>query len=556
METIEEKKRNQKIDQLVDSQSEFTTNVNKLLRNNLPQNNRDRFLVKKDFTFEEQKSQGKKLNQLLKINAEILNENKKRNNGFKTLLKIGAIGGLLGWLLFGKKDDFLKGIKSTFSNMGGLLDGIFSGNWDKVKSNLNNIGEAFGDGLIGQILTGKNKPFNTLLGSLKMQGGLFQGLIFGDWDLFKKGFEDLKNNLTLGQAGLLGALLFGAPLAKGLLTSIGTAAAQALFANPVVLSGLASALSSVVIIKAGQKLFEAISDQSEAKKNFELLKTNNLNNIETSYREKGYSEEDVLQLKQINETLMDMSNEQYKKSDKEKLRDIEFKNTLREKQDQIIRKYSKIAKPNNVVSSSDSDKLFGVGGTVSNNWDDLIGKYGDQYKNVPKNLVKAIIQQESSGNPNAEGKMTKYGTAKGLGQFIDSTAKQYIPGWTKPEDSYNPEKNIAGIFAYMDDLLKKNNGDIKKATGRYFGTGRDPVLNKTTGEYSKEVMKIYGELNQNKTNSKNIKDLKIKIDKVFSKPLELGEETINKLSKKIAEEGKVNVPVINSKQNVLVNSRG
>lgn len=107
-------------------------------------------------------------------------------------------------------------------------------------------------------------------------------------------------------------------------------------------------------------------------------------------------------------------------------------------------------------------------------WEPIVNKYAAAYPDVPPVLVKSIIQQESAGNPNAVGVDTSWGKAKGLGQFIDATAKDYIPGWNKPEDSYDPEKNIAGIYSYLSDL-KDRYGTWGKAIPYYYGKGKQPA---------------------------------------------------------------------------------
>lgn len=110
------------------------------------------------------------------------------------------------------------------------------------------------------------------------------------------------------------------------------------------------------------------------------------------------------------------------------------------------------------------------------------------HPNVRPELIRdGIIAQESSGNANALGSPTKYGRAKGLGQFIDSTAKEYIPGWTGPQDSLDPRKNVLGIAAYLDDLISQT-GDERKAVGRYLGTGYDPVSGLDTETYADQVL--------------------------------------------------------------------
>lgn len=95
------------------------------------------------------------------------------------------------------------------------------------------------------------------------------------------------------------------------------------------------------------------------------------------------------------------------------------------------------------------------------------------YPNVPEHIVKGLIERESGGNPNASvNTQTRHGEARGLGQFIDATASRYIPDWQGPEDSYDPIKNIHGIYAYLDDLQRQT-GNMETALGRYLGVGQD-----------------------------------------------------------------------------------
>jgi soluble lytic murein transglycosylase-like protein len=82
-------------------------------------------------------------------------------------------------------------------------------------------------------------------------------------------------------------------------------------------------------------------------------------------------------------------------------------------------------------------------------------------------LIKAIIQQESGGNPNA---VSKAG-AKGLMQLMDATGKEWH-GILKIQESYNPfnpRQNKKIGKAYFIWLLKQFNGDVKLALSAYNG---------------------------------------------------------------------------------------
>ncbi len=120
-------------------------------------------------------------------------------------------------------------------------------------------------------------------------------------------------------------------------------------------------------------------------------------------------------------------------------------------------------------------------------WEPFVDKNAVKYPNVPANVVKGLIERESSWNPSAtaDTKKAKYGYARGLGQFIDETASRYIPDWKGPQDSYKPHKNIEGIFRYLDDLIKSE-GSIEKALVRYHGGGED-VLGTKSDDYAQQI---------------------------------------------------------------------
>ncbi|MDC9591270.1 lytic transglycosylase domain-containing protein [Xenorhabdus sp. XENO-10] len=84
--------------------------------------------------------------------------------------------------------------------------------------------------------------------------------------------------------------------------------------------------------------------------------------------------------------------------------------------------------------------------------------------NLPSGLLHGVAMTESAGNPKAIGPNTKYGTAKGLFQFIDSTAKGY--GLTG-NDVFDPHKSAEAAAKMLSSLLKTHSGDLDKALASY-----------------------------------------------------------------------------------------
>ncbi|MGY5394564.1 transglycosylase SLT domain-containing protein [Acinetobacter sp. NigerLNRRAM0016] len=81
---------------------------------------------------------------------------------------------------------------------------------------------------------------------------------------------------------------------------------------------------------------------------------------------------------------------------------------------------------------------------------------------IPQGLIEAMIMQESKGNKNAVGPVTKNGErARGLAQFMPGTAKQY------GVNVFDEESSINGMIKYMSVLIKQFGGDIDKAVMAY-----------------------------------------------------------------------------------------
>lgn len=135
----------------------------------------------------------------------------------------------------------------------------------------------------------------------------------------------------------------------------------------------------------------------------------------------------------------------------------------------------------------------GMGVTKNVDYEKIIAEQSKLHPNLPPSMMRSMLEQESSMGKNAKDVYTgeKWGYARGPAQFIDATAQRYIKDWKGPEDSRDPNKAIAGMYDYMEDLLKKKNGDYEKAITSYHGGGTD-ILGMTSNRYTKEVVQRMG----------------------------------------------------------------
>jgi soluble lytic murein transglycosylase-like protein len=103
-------------------------------------------------------------------------------------------------------------------------------------------------------------------------------------------------------------------------------------------------------------------------------------------------------------------------------------------------------------------------------------------------LVEAVIHVESDGNPRA---VSAKGAA-GLMQLIPATAKRF-----GVENRFDPAENVRGGVSYLDELVKRFHGDLRKALAAYYaGEGAveragSAAPTADTAEYVRAVMKAY-----------------------------------------------------------------
>lgn len=87
----------------------------------------------------------------------------------------------------------------------------------------------------------------------------------------------------------------------------------------------------------------------------------------------------------------------------------------------------------------------------------IIQRAAQQY-NLPPDLIRAVIQQESGFNPAARSPKN----AQGLMQLIPGTAAQY-----GVSNAYDPEQNVMGGAHYLSDMMQRYNNNPQLALAAY-----------------------------------------------------------------------------------------
>lgn len=114
-------------------------------------------------------------------------------------------------------------------------------------------------------------------------------------------------------------------------------------------------------------------------------------------------------------------------------------------------------------------------------WDSLIQQAGQKY-NVDPQLIAALVQVESSGNPKAYNSSTG---ATGLGQQIPATAKAL------GVDPTDPAQSIEGVAKLLDENLRRY-GSPEQAILAYHGGTDEANWGPKTQDYLRKITNQYG----------------------------------------------------------------
>lgn len=125
------------------------------------------------------------------------------------------------------------------------------------------------------------------------------------------------------------------------------------------------------------------------------------------------------------------------------------------------------------------------------------------------NFIHGIISQESAYQPDIQGPETRYGTAKGMMQLIDDTAKAM--GVQFLHDIYKPEININAGSKYLAMNMKRFNGNLALVAAAYnagpgnisrCGNRISPYAKGQTLDYVEKVIGYANAIHQSNSDSR------------------------------------------------------
>lgn len=135
----------------------------------------------------------------------------------------------------------------------------------------------------------------------------------------------------------------------------------------------------------------------------------------------------------------------------------------------------------------------GTGNSKPTPYNDLISSASSKY-GISESLIKAVIDTESSFNPNAGSSAG----AKGLMQLMDGTA-----AGLGVSNSFDPAQNIDGGTKYLSYQIKRYDGNVKTALAAYnagpgrlqrLGISNDEELMAKLSQLPKETQRYIGKI--------------------------------------------------------------
>ena len=613
MSSMDEKRRNDRIDKLIDTQEKFINTVtqiffsSKSIKSSDVSLKKDRFLVKKDLTTELMKKDNALLNKILKVNTENLKVNKsKKNNLLWNFGKLLSIGGLAGFLLTGKKEHLfsvakaltkylptkilLKPLELIFKPLKALFK-IAGGIGDLLKP----IGKTLGKGV--------SKSFKSLKELFKFVGGI----------------GDLLKPITN---------IFGKTLGKGAGKIAGKSASKSLFKKIPVVGSLLGLFFGIERFKKG----DIIGGVGEI-----------VSGVASIFPGVGTAISVV-----IDGLLMmkDFGIFGKQNAEMEKPLNLTSKSDIKDWPviGSVIKAWEAIHKftedpMNSIKDLAEAANRFipglGDGIMTSIGWIEalknsapakFIGKGIDKVKNFGSNVIDKIkgpvhklaespklmnVQEFMRDRINDLMNKGSYGPVSGIklasrdvnlsglnkdvynnfvgmvNEYFEKTQKsvQVNSAYRSIEDQKrlfdtlpsgyvaSPGKSMHN-YGYALDINSKdannlNSMGLLKKWGFHqpfknkepwhiepFGIDRAKIRSDKTEEKNAQIGDpVEGNLNQNRANKNNITKDNFKEYRDKEIVVKLSLDTINKLAMKIAEETKQNVPTIKQKQNVVINSR-
>ena len=552
MSSMDEKRRNDRIDKLIDTQEKFINTVTQIFFSSKSTKSsdvslkKDRFLVKKDLTTELMKKDNDLLNKILKVNTENLKVNKsKKNNLLWNFGKLLSIGGLAGFLLTGKEEHLfsvakaltkylptkilLKPLELMFKPIKGLFN--FAKDIGHLLKPLTNIFGKTAGKEAGKI-AGKGVS-KSLFKKIPVVGSLL-GLFFGI-ERFRKG--DI--------IGGVGEIVSGvASIVPGVGTAISVVIDGLLMMKDFGIFGKQNAEMEKPLnltSKSDIKDWPVIGSVIKAWEAIHKFTEDPMNSIkdlaEAANRFIPGLGDGIMTSVGWIEALKNSAPAKFIGKGIDKVKNF-GSNVI----DKIKDKYGPVS---GIKLASRDVNLNGLNKDVYNNFVGMVNEYFEKtQKSVQVNSAYRSIEDQKrlfdtlpSGYAATPGKsMHNYGYA------LDINSK----------DANN--LNSMGLlkkWGFHQPFKNKEPWHIEP-----FGIDRAKIRSDKTEENNAQIgSPVKGNLNQDRANKNNITKDNSKEYRDKEIVVKLSLDTINKLAMKIAEETKQNVPTIKQKQNVVINSR-